>query len=71
MRPFFIALLLASFTLTSCATRVVHTSPKKTVVVRTAPKNHKVVVVKGQRYYTWNGNYYRKTTKGYVAVRIR
>lgn len=71
MRPFFIALLLACLTMTSCATRVVHRSnSNKVVVVKTPPKNHKVVVVKGQRYYSWNGNHYKKTTRGYVMVRI-
>lgn len=71
MRPFFIAVLLFSFTLTSCATRVVHRTPSnKTVVVKTAPKNHQLVVVKGQRYYKWNGNHYKKTSRGYLLVRI-
>ncbi len=42
----------------------------KVVVVKKAPINHKIVVVKGKRYYFWNGNHYRKTSKGYVFVRI-
>ncbi len=52
---------------------VVHSRPaanSRVVVVKKAPRNHKVVVVKGQRYYTWNGKYYKKTRKGYVITRI-
>ena len=51
---------------------VVHTRPAHShaVVIKKAPKYHKVVVVKGNRYYTWGGKYYRKTSRGYVYVRI-
>ena len=51
---------------------VVHTRPAyaHSVVIKKAPRHHKVVVVKGKRYYTWNGRHYRKTNKGYVYVRI-
>jgi len=51
---------------------VVHSRPaqSKTVVVKKAPRNHRVVVVKGKRYYTWGGKHYKKTRKGYVVVRI-
>lgn len=61
-----------TLSLTSCATRVV-TRPATTnvKVVKVAPKNHKVVVVKGKRYYFWNGRHYKKTRKGYVVVRVR
>ena len=50
--------------------RPVRYNATKVVVVKKAPKNHKIVVVKGKRYYYWNGNHYRKTSKGYVYVRI-
>lgn len=41
-----------------------------TVVVKQVPRNHKVVVIKGQRYYTWGGKRYKKTRRGYVVVNI-
>ena len=51
---------------------VVHTRPvaTNTVIIKKAPRNHKVVVVKGTRYYTWGGKHYKKTRRGYVVVRI-
>ena len=51
---------------------IVHTRPvaTKTVVIKKAPRHHKVVVVKGKRYYAWGGKHYRKTNRGYVYVRI-
>jgi hypothetical protein len=39
-------------------------------VVKVAPKNHKTVIIKGKRYYFWNGRHYKKTRKGYVVVRV-
>ena len=54
---------------TSCATRVA-VRPNQTTVVKVIPKNHKVVVIKGKRYYYWNGRHYKKTRRGYVVVRI-
>ena len=58
-----------AMTLTSCATRVAVT-PAKVKVVKVAPKHHKIVVVKGKRYYYWNGRHYKKTGKGYVIVKV-
>ena len=51
---------------------VVHSRPvaTRTVVVKQVPRNHKVIVVKGQRYYTWGGKRYKKTKRGYVVVNI-
>jgi len=57
------------FSLSSCATRVV-TRPATLTVVKTAPKHHKIINVKGKRYYFWNGNHYKKTRKGFVIVRV-
>ena len=54
---------------TSCATRVT-VQPTHTKVVKVAPKNHKVVIIKGKRYYFWNGRHYKKTRRGYVVVRV-
>ncbi|MCW5520767.1 hypothetical protein J1N09_13040 [Aureitalea sp. L0-47] len=65
---------LCTILYTSCAKRVVTTTPTqntRVVVVKKAPRNHKVVVIKGRRYYTWNGNRYRKTRNGYVLVKVR
>ncbi len=58
-----------AITFTSCVTRIAVQSPT-VKVVKVAPKHHKVVMVKGKRYYFWNGRHYRKTKKGYVIVRV-
>ncbi|WP_461303044.1 DUF6515 family protein [Aureisphaera sp.] len=64
---FILSIALLSFS--SCATRVVQTTPRSNVViVQKAPRNHSVVVVKGKRYYEWNGKRYRKTQRGYVLI---
>lgn len=57
-----------TLSLTSCATRVVTTPAEVTVVKR--PTKYKIVKVRGNRYYVWNGRYHKKTRKGYVIVRI-
>ncbi|MFD1615897.1 DUF6515 family protein [Gelatiniphilus marinus] len=64
---FFSVLFMLSAT--SCATYV-KTAPTKVTVIKTAPKHYKIVRVKGKRYYFWNGKHYRKTTRGYVLVRV-
>lgn len=73
MKKYLIILALAGFAFTSCTTRVVTTTPapKNVVVVKKAPKNHKVVVVKGKRYYVWNNTYHKRTSRGYVVVKVR
>ena len=70
MRTLFIVIgFVFALSFSSCASRVI-VRPKATTVVKVAPKHHKIVVVKGQRYYYWNGKHYRKTKKGYVYVRV-
>ena len=70
MKIFIYSLVFSLFLgLTSCATRV-KTRPAKITYVKVAPRNHKVVYVKGNRYYHWNGQHYRKTKRGYVVVRM-
>lgn len=70
MRTLFIIFgFVLAISLSSCARRVVVKTPR-TTVVRVAPKNHKIVVVKGKRYYYWNGRHYKKTRKGYVIVKV-
>ena len=70
MRTLFLALaVLLTFGLTSCATHV-RVQPAKVKVVKVAPKHHKIVVIKGKRYYFWNGRHYKKTARGYVVVRV-
>ena len=59
-----------AMTLTSCATRVAVRTPN-VKLLKVAPKHHKVIVVKGKRYYFWNGRHYKKTGKGYVIVKVR
>lgn len=61
--------IIFTLSLSSCATYV-HHRPASTTVVKVAPKNHKIVVVKGKRYYYWNGRHYKKTSRGYVVVRV-
>jgi len=71
MKNFVFLLAIVAFTFTSCATRVVTTTPTtNVVVVKKAPRNHKVVVVKGKRYYRWGGKHYRKTSRGFVFVKV-
>lgn len=67
-----LGLFLLGFISQSCVVkpRPVNYKSTKVVVVKKAPKNHKIVVVKGKRYYYWNGKHYRKTSNGYVFVRI-
>lgn len=69
MKKLLFLLAIVLFATTSCATRVVQTTPQRNVViVDKAPKNHSVVVIKGKRYYKWNGKHYRKTQRGYVLI---
>jgi len=65
------AFIFITISFTSCITRV-HTKPayKTTKIVRVAPKGHKIIYVKGQKYYKWNNKHYRKTHRGYVVVRL-
>ncbi len=56
---------------TSCATHVDVRPSSNVKVVKVAPKHHKIVMVKGKRYYYWNGKHHKKTSKGYVVVRVR
>ncbi|MFD2724823.1 DUF6515 family protein [Hyunsoonleella rubra] len=70
MRTFVILFsAICMMSVSSCATRVV-TRPASVTVVKTPPRNYKVVTVKGKRYYFWNGKHYRKTRRGYVFVRV-
>ena len=70
MRPFLLVIIALIMFTTSCARPAVMTPKTQVTVVKTAPKNHWIVVVLGQRYYTWNGKYYKMTQQGYVLVRI-
>ncbi|NRA93183.1 MAG: hypothetical protein HRU26_10960 [Psychroserpens sp.] len=63
-------LVVCFLSVNSCARRVVTTTPATVTVIKTPPRNYKVVRVKGKRYYFWNGNHYKKTRKGYVLVRV-
>jgi len=59
-----------AMTFTSCATRVAVRATPNVKVVKVAPKHHKVVMVKGKRYYYWNGRHHKRTAKGYVVVKV-
>lgn len=63
------ATVALSVSSSSCARRVVVVSDPMPVV-RVAPTHHKIVVVRGRRYYSWDGNYYRKTRRGFIIVRL-
>ena len=70
MRTFvFVLSLFFALSLSSCATRIV-TRAASVTVIKTPPKHYKIVRVKGQRYYFWNGKHYKKTRRGYVVARI-
>ncbi len=69
MKKYLVLIVLISFAFTSCASRVVRTrTAEKVVIVKTLPKNHRVVYVNGKRYYKWGGKRYRKSNGGYVVV---
>ena len=70
MRTLFIIIgFVFAETFISCATRVV-VKPSNVKVIKVAPKHHKLLVIKGKRYYYWNGRHYKKTKKGFVVVRV-
>jgi uncharacterized protein YceK len=56
--------------LSSCATRIRTTTPKRVVTVQKRPVNYTIVKVNGKRYYRWNGKNYTKTKRGYVLVKV-
>lgn len=73
MRTFVI--LISAFLLFNMSSCAVHVTTRrrpapKVTVIKTAPKHYKIVKVRGQRYYFWNGKHYKKTKKGYVFVRV-
>jgi len=71
MRTAFLLIFIFIFSLSfnSCVTTV-RATPAKVVVVKKLPRTHKVVYVKGQRYYTCKGKHYKKINNGYVLVKI-
>ncbi|MBT8273192.1 MAG: hypothetical protein KJO77_05260 [Bacteroidia bacterium] len=60
-----------ALSLSSCATHVAVRPAPHVKVVKVAPKHHKIVVVKGKRYYYWNGRHHKKTAKGFVVVKVK
>lgn len=57
--------------LSSCASRVVVKQPATTVtLVKKLPRQYKVILVKGKRYYFFNENHHRKTKRGFVVVKV-
>lgn len=61
--------LIITLSISSCASRTTVQTPKYTVV-KVAPKHHKVIFIKGKRYYFWNGRHYKKTRRGYIVVKV-
>lgn len=70
MKRVIVIVFLIALAFQSCAVRVVERKRADVVVVKKAPRNHKVVVIKKKRYYTWGGKYYRKTSRGFVLVKV-
>jgi len=71
MKKLVLLSILGLFLGTSCVTRVVTRTPAtKIVVVKHPPRHYKTVMIRGHKYYYWNGKYHRKTTRGYVTVKI-
>ncbi len=71
MKKYLFLFAFISLLFSSCTTRIVTTTPRtNVVVVNKAPRNHKIVVINGKRYYRWGGNHYRKTNRGYVLVKV-
>ena len=66
---FFVVLFIFSVAISSCATTV-YTKPAKVVEIKKLPKHHKVVYIKGHRYFKWNAKHYRKTNRGYLLIRV-
>jgi len=67
---FFVLGLVFFLNLNSCARRVVVRQASNVSVVKTLPRNYKIIRVNGKRYYTWNGRRYQKTRNGYIIVNI-
>ena len=65
-----ILIMLFGFLTTSCSQRVVVKRPAKKKVVVKRPAKYKVVRVKGKKYYFWKGRYHKRTSRGYVVVKI-
>ncbi|WP_411893920.1 DUF6515 family protein [Winogradskyella sp. A2] len=55
---------------TSCARQVVVKQPATVTVVKKLPRQYKIVLVNGKRYYFFNGRHHRKTRGGFVVVRV-
>ena len=73
MKRFMYTITLVLFIVcsTSCVTRTQRKPIQRTTtIIRVAPKGHKVVYVKGNKYYKWNNKHYRKTRRGFVVVRL-
>ena len=62
-------LFVVTFSLESCVVRQI-TSKPNLVIVKKAPRNHQVIVIKKKKYYKWAGKYYKKTRRGYFVVRL-
>jgi hypothetical protein len=70
MRAFTMLCLISGLFLCSCARPVVVAKTESATVVKTLPRNYKLVKINGQRYYYFNGRHYKKTRNGYVLIRI-
>ncbi len=67
--------ILLGFTLLILSSSCISTArpsyiESRTVIVKKVPKNHKVVYVKGHKYYVWGGKQYKQTRKGFLVVKF-
>ncbi len=65
-----IVCVICALSTVSCATNVIENPSSSVKVVKVAPNQHKVVIIKGKRYYYWNGRYHKRTKRGYVVVKV-
>ena len=69
MKKIVALLFVLLFSASACVVKQVVRKPS-IVVIKRAPRNYQIVMVKNKRYYKWGGKYYRKTKRGYVVVRM-
>ncbi|MDO6811762.1 hypothetical protein Q4586_02115 [Tenacibaculum soleae] len=70
MKKIILLLMISSLALQSCAVRKRNTGVHKVVAIKKAPKNHKLVVIKNKRYYTWGGKHYKKIKREFIVARL-
>ncbi|MDO6743381.1 hypothetical protein Q4553_02220 [Tenacibaculum soleae] len=70
MKKIILLLMISFLVFQSCAVRKRNTRVHKVMTIKKAPKNHKVVVIKNKRYYTWGGKHYKNTKRGFIVAHL-